>query len=782
MSKRLNQILFRPSKYSLIHQNILSMKHSMLFFFLLTLALSLSGQNLYDTDHISTLELTIETPNWDSVLDQYYSNDEGERLLATLVIDGITLDSVGIRYKGNATYSPQKAKNPINIKLDYILDQDYQGFETLKLSNGSHDPSFVREVLSYEIARKYMAAPLSNYCKVYINGNYHGLYSSSESINGDFGERYLFADGKNTRFKCNTDENGFGSDSSLEYLGTDSTAYYGNYILKSDYGWADLAELIDVLTNAAEDIESLLDMDKAIWMLAFNNVLVNMDSYSGRKANYYLHKDDNGLFNTIPWDMNESLGGFEQIGVGPGPASLSSLINLSPEFHAGDSGYPLIKLVLENPTYKRMYIAHCKTILEENFANGWYETRGSELQDLIASSVQSDPNALYSYSQFVNNLTSTVSGSGGPGGVQGAFGITELFDARTTYLQNQSSFQASQPTIEILTTQPGQVEEFTDFWVSLQVSNTNAVWLFYRHNAHEEFIKTPLYDDGNHNDGIANDGIFGVELSAQNTDIEYYIYAENNSAGMFSPQRAAHEFFTLDVKNTAGDIVINEFMADNDNIIADQDGEYDDWIELYNNTNVAVDLTGYFLSDDEGNVLKWTFPQATIPANGYLIIWADEDEEQEGLHANFKLSANGETIIFSNPQGTLVDQVTYGGQTTDISMGRSPNGTGDFTGMNPTFNGENELVNSIQNPIEKAFDIVLFPNPVSDWLTIKIESKDVKPSGIIRIFDVTGKNIFQKPFSVTLTEIDVSYFAPGIYMAQVTENDQILANMRFVVE
>jgi hypothetical protein len=724
----------------------------------------------------------LKPANWDSILDQYYSNDEGERLLATLVIDGVTFDSVGIRYKGNATYRPQNAKNPFNIKLDYVINQDYQGFETLKLSNGSHDPSFVREVLSYEIARKYMVAPLSNYCEVYINGNYHGLYSSSESINGDFGERYLFADGDNARFKCNTDENGFGSNSSLEYLGSDSTNYYGNYILKSDYGWADLAELIDVLSNASEDIESILDMDKAIWMLAFNNVLVNMDSYSGRKANYYLHQDDNGIFNTIPWDMNESLGGFEQIGTGPGPGNLTSLINLSPDFHEGDAAYPLIKLVLENHTYKRMYIAHCKTILEENFSNGWYETRGTEFQNMIAASVQSDPNALYSYSQFTTNLNSSVSGSGGPGGVQGAFGITELLDARVTYLESQSAYQASQPVIENITTLPGQVEEYSDFWISLPVSDANAVWLYYRHNNHEEFIKTPLHDDGNHNDGSADDGIFGIELSAQNTDIEYYIYAENNNAGIFAPQRAAHEFYTIDIINTAGDIVINEFMADNDNTIADQDGEYDDWIELYNNTGVAVNLAGYFLSDDEDEPMQWTFPEAVIPANGYLIIWADKDEDQDGLHTNFKLSANGETIILSNPQGTVLDQVTYGGQSADISTGRSPNGLGDFTVMNPTFNGENELVNSSQDITESEWEVQLFPNPVSDWLTIKMETTNSAPARFIRIFDITGKAVFQESFSEMLTEVDVSYFAPGIYFAQIMEKDQILVNKRFVVE
>lgn len=759
------------------------MKRVMPFMLILLFARTLSFcQNLYDMDHISILELEIETANWDAVLDQYYSAGNGERLLATATLNGVTLDSVGIRYKGNATYQPNNAKNPMNIQLDYLKNQDYQGFETLKLSNGSHDPSFVREVLSYEIARKYMAAPLSNYCKVYINGSYHGLYCSSESINGAFGERYLFANGNNARFKCNTDENGFGSNSSLEFLGTDSTLYYGNYILKSDNGWTDLAELIDVLTNAPEDIESQLDMDKAIWMLAFNNVLVNLDSYSGRKANYYLHKDDNGIFNTIPWDMNESLGGFEQTGTGPGPGSLSTLINLSPEFHSGDSGYPLIKLVLANPTYKRMYIAHCKTILEENFANGWYETRGYELQAIITDAVQTDPHSLYTYNKFITNMTSTVTGTAGPGGVQGAYGITELFDERVNYLQNQPAYLATAPVMGPITTLPQVIQENSAFSMNAQISGATTAWLFYRHQTSEEFVKVQMFDDGNHNDEAANDGIFGALLTSGLTDIEYYLYAENNTAGIFAPRRAAHEYYTINVINTAGDVVINEFMADNEQIVADQDGEYDDWIELYNNTNAPVNLLGFFLSDNESQPSKWTFPEVSIPANGYLIIWADEDEEQEGLHASFKLSSNGETIILSDPNGTILDQVTYGSQSTDLTTGRSPNGLGDFTLMNPTFFGENELVSGIEAPKPEKPEVKVYPNPVSEWLSVHILSDNHPGEKVLQIFDISGKKIIQQSLTENFIELDMSLYDSGIYYLNISKDGTTLANSRFFVE
>jgi hypothetical protein len=136
-------------------------------------------------------------------------------------------------------------------------------------------------------------------------------------------------------------------------------------------------------------------------------------------------------------------------------------------------------------------------------------------------------------------------------------------------------------------------------------------------------------------------------------------------------------------------VVMNEFLASNDTTVADQDGEYDDWIELYNLSEAPVSLNGYHLSDRLNNLTMWTFPDTLIGAQGYLIVWADENEEQHGLHANFKISAAGEAIYLADAAANVVDGITFGVQTTDISFGRYPNGTGPFRTMYPTFAGPN---------------------------------------------------------------------------------------------
>ena len=145
---------------------------------------------------------------------------------------------------------------------------------------------------------------------------------------------------------------------------------------------------------------------------------------------------------------------------------------------------------------------------------------------------------------------------------------------------------------------------------------------------------------------------------------------------------------------TGPSVVINELMADNDAIFADPQGDYDDWLELHNLTDSPVILTGMYLSDKEDEPTKWQFPENTeIPANGYLVVWLDDDgDAAEGLHANFKLSKNGETAMLVDTDARdnqVLDSIAFGEQLTDVSFGRWPNGTGDFQIVQATPGAEN---------------------------------------------------------------------------------------------
>ncbi|MBN1874423.1 MAG: CotH kinase family protein [Anaerolineae bacterium] len=126
-------------------------------------------------------------------------------------------------------------------------------------------------------------------------------------------------------------------------------------------------------------------------------------------------------------------------------------------------------------------------------------------------------------------------------------------------------------------------------------------------------------------------------------------------------------------------IVLNEYMASNSVTIDDEDGDSSDWIELYNNSTTAVNLTGFGLSDDPGDPFRWTFPAVELGPQSHLLVWASgKNRAQPGqpLHTNFSISADGEPLLLTHPGGWTIDRVGPVALPRDISYGRQPNGAG----------------------------------------------------------------------------------------------------------
>ncbi|MFK7936727.1 MAG: lamin tail domain-containing protein, partial [Saprospiraceae bacterium] len=502
--------------------------------------------------------------------------------------------------------------------------------------------------------------------------------------------------------------------------------------------------------------------------------------------NYYLYRDDSGRFLPIIWDLNESFGRFSNTGGTPlmgttGKQRMSHLL------HENDADFPLIQKLLSVPTYKRMYLAHYKTILLENFANDAYYTTAESFKTLIDAAVQADDNKFFTYNNFLDNLDSDISGGGGGGpgggGNNATPGIANLMDGRSDYLQGLSDFTATEPTISEITVATNNPIIGESVFITATISDGNAAYLGYRAEVGAPFTKVELFDDGAHQDGAANDGIYGGEITITNAFTEYYLYAENDNIGKFAPERAQHEFYTLTATTTnptVGDLVINEFMASNDATEADQDGEFDDWIELYNNGTESIDLAGYYLSDDAEELTKWAFPAGTvIEPNGFLIIWADDDEEQAGLHATFKLSAAAEAVVLVDSDGeTILDEVSYIEQTTDVSYGRFPNGTGNFQTMSPTFNATNSETTSTNDPLIATTEIKIFPNPAQEQITISATDKLASVS----IYNLAGQQVLTNYPQGQVANIAIGQLAEGMYfVSAITIDGQIAITNRLIV-
>jgi hypothetical protein len=124
-------------------------------------------------------------------------------------------------------------------------------------------------------------------------------------------------------------------------------------------------------------------------------------------------------------------------------------------------------------------------------------------------------------------------------------------------------------------------------------------------------------------------------------------------------------------------LLINEFLAINDNCCMDEYDEYDDWVEIHNNSNKPVNIGGMYISDKVDDSNPYFIPESntiltTITAKGFLVLWCDRQPEQGLLHLGFKLSGNGESIILIDRDGsTIIDGYTFPSQTADVSMGRN---------------------------------------------------------------------------------------------------------------
>ncbi len=137
---------------------------------------------------------------------------------------------------------------------------------------------------------------------------------------------------------------------------------------------------------------------------------------------------------------------------------------------------------------------------------------------------------------------------------------------------------------------------------------------------------------------------------------------------------------------SAQEVVINEFLASNVSGVTDEAGDHEDWIELYNCTNEAIDLSAWSLSDDRNAPQKAVLPAGTtVPAQGFLLLWADGKPEQGERHLNFRLSNGGEWIGLYDPEAEIADSISFGPQLTDVSFGRYPDGSDwSFYQLSPT--------------------------------------------------------------------------------------------------
>jgi hypothetical protein len=353
---------------------------------------------------------------------------------------------------------------------------------------------------------------------------------------------------------------------------------------------------------------------------------------------------------------------------------------------------PLLYKLLPLNELRQRYLAHLRTVLQEYYNPTVLTPLINAYHAMSINAIIADPNKGFTMVAYTNDLNS----------------LKNFVTNRYNFLRANAEVAGLGPLISAVhgPDAPPMPLEVPTISALVQPNGTNgidSVWLYFRDKPYGMFTVVRMYDDGAHGDGAAGDSVFSAATTnfPAGNKIHYYVEARSANAAqsaVFSPSRAEHVTHSYQVALTTAPntpVVINEFLASNTAAHPDPQGEFDDWIELRNLTPDPVDLSGRYLTDDPANPRKWPFPPGTtIAADGFLLVWADEDgPATPGLHANFKLSSSGEQIYLIDTDANLnavLDTITFGVQEIDRSFGRAPYDSDIWATMPPTPGAANQ--------------------------------------------------------------------------------------------
>jgi len=619
-----------------------------LFFFQIKLNSDISDI-VFNDNQVQEFHLTFSQGDyWEQMLENY-ENGLNEYIPATFGYYGEIYDSVGVRFKGNASMvAYPSVKKPFKIKFnEYREDQEFYSLTKLSLSNEYLDPSFLREKIMFEMVNECIPSSRTNFIKLYINGDYWGLYTNVEQIDQVFVERNFGLEQNGNLFKG--DPAG-----SLEWLGEYPEPYYLHYELKTNEtinDWSDLIHFIDILNNTdiaelQDSLETVFHIHNFLFFSALNNFFVNFDSYFVKGHNYYLYHTDADKFLHVPWDFNLSFGNLTS------GLSSSEILDLSIYWTFDALPRPLVERMFQIPNYNEIYEMDYQYLVDNVIIEEDLFARIDTLVNLIRPAVYADTLKMFSNEDFESNIQE------------------DLVIGNTTFL-----------------------------------------------------------------------------------GIKPFITARIESV--------ISQLLELDIRDRTTGLFINEFMADNETIISDEFGEYDDWVEIYNSNPEAVNMEGIFLTDDPLIPDKWQFPDVEIPANEFLLIWTDNDDGQGELHANFRLNTDGEFIGLYEIDGIMpLDTLSYGVQIEDISFGRFPEGENNWVFMSdPSPGYPNNYI-----PIEVDF----IADPITGLVPLEVEFIDTSIGNI-----VSWEWDFDNDGTIDSNEQNplFTYLVTGIYSVSLTVFD-----------
>lgn len=205
--------------------------------------------------------------------------------------------------------------------------------------------------------------------------------------------------------------------------------------------------------------------------------------------------------------------------------------------------------------------------------------------------------------------------------------------------------------------------------------------------------------------------------------------------------------------------IVNEAMSLNEYTYYDEYGQTKDWIEIFNPNATPITVENYLLSDDPSKLSKFKFKstrEAIVPANGYILVLADEHQRRGVLHANFQISGNGESVFLSNSDSTYTYELIVPSLSYESSFGTSPNGSSTFAVFDSPTPLANNDWSSIEESEKEPETFVIYPNPAQEKFYLK-HFMDIE------IFDMTGRKVSE---SLNTMSVTINHLQPGTYLVR----------------
>ncbi|RLD84742.1 MAG: hypothetical protein DRJ10_00360 [Bacteroidetes bacterium] len=726
---------------------------------------------VFDDETLPRIDIFIDTDSLALIFQDVESDHEyPANFTFTRNTDLDILDTIGFRLRGNTSRYSQKKSFKIAVN-SFEKGRNFLGLEKLNINGEHNDPSIIRSKLSWDIFRKFkVIGSRTAHVKMYINNDYYGLYMNIEHIDDQFVElRYGSQSGN--LYKCTwpADLN-YISDNPDDYKPENGSAYELK-TNKEANDYSDLATFIDILNNTSDaefpaEIEKIFNVNNYLKYLAVAYFIGHWDGYSYNKNNYYLYNNPlSSKFEFIPYDLDNTFG-IDWFGIDWSTHDIYSWAHPSEE-------RPLTNRILAKQTYLDRFSFYMNQLLDSIVHPDTLFPIIDAKKLQIEQAAYDDTYRTLDYNWDNNDFDDSY--IHGLSAAHVPIGLKQYITARYNSAKSQLVLNNIAPIVSYVSNNNPLTNE--DIVINCTVEDETAgpdVTLFYKINDGSE-QSIGMLTNGSGKVNYIGGLNYQISFSgiAESGKIEYHIRASDNLSAV--TREPISGYYEINISNAENSLLyINEFMASNDVSVPDNNGDYPDWIEIYNAGDKSVYLGDKYLSDDFLDNQKWQMPDINIGSGEYFVFWASGNPANGQMHTNFKLKLGGEQIAIFNAENmafSIIDSVTFSEQSTDISMGRYPDGTGDFVIMGEPTPGASNINTGITKNDYFGINFHYYPNPLNTLLYI-IPENGFTGEIVIELMNISGSIVHSQTKNISSGSeivLNLAYLNNGTYFLRLID-------------